>query len=337
MNIDEHEPVDTSTSSGDDSEGHQQTRFYCEAKPRASRLSPPAPTPKPKPSRLRIFDNSGRVITLSTLRHILSNMRSRQVAVAHAAVHTRLATRCEFEDRRKLLKLLSRLDNFPDDTLPAYFGCLRIDGAPARITVAGKQMNLTTALRWLCTAVDDELLESARSGEAPLASTKQPAYKQQIVSMCGTDNCVNPQHYNERLYAKQTARARRMELFADLRDIDNNLDELVGQMYMADMDHDWIRTERELARDPKVHSAHGVEAMLDIGQPPDFLPADMFANRTLKHAAATTISFDDNQDNNDDDDDSKNETLPLVIGTLLRERVLEPIDAKPADDMLCDA
>jgi len=162
-------------------------------------------------------------------------------------------------------------------------------------------MKLSTALHWLCNTLDNHM--NAANGRD---------YDRQIVSVCGTSECVNPQHRDERAIVRERCADRKRTLLSEV--VESSSPELLR--YIGDLNKQWVETEIQLARDATVHTF--IEPMLGEFEMSDFV-----------HMQTMAAMFEPNPANTRH---LPNKTRHLPNKTLLRRRVVLP----NADDMSCD-
>lgn len=207
-----------------------------------------------------ITDTTGDLISLTTLRNMLLNMRDTRLMSAQPVVHARLRQCVTFEERKRLLLILNDMESYEIDTLPHYLGCMRCriknSATPATLVTfvpaCGPRINIAKLLHWLCSKTSDvdSERETRNDGKGECgAGMLGRSYV--VFSECRNEECVNPNHYRRRVPAQNTA----SDALEAALSVDNVL-----QQYAAAHDREWALTERELCRTS--YTTSPVEAML---------------------------------------------------------------------------
>ena len=200
---------------------------------------------------MTIFDPTGRLTCLNTLRDILCDIFAPPKLPAHRALHKRALHFMNSNERHRLVVMLNQILHYPNDTLSCAYNCMRMGNDQDRFLINGQQMRIPTMLHWLCTTIDDDALH--KNHALPVAP--RGSYHAQIVTRCGTPECVNPQHYSQRLYGNMNAEdAKRYvtDMLASRYGVKPSVFENPVEMnsgrYTGGKRREWISYERAIAR-----------------------------------------------------------------------------------------
>lgn len=266
-----------------------------------------------KPPRIPIVEPTSEIVPLSVLRNVMLNMRDEEVALAHPVVHRRLRDNVTFDERKRVIALLNAVENYPTDTLPNYLGCMRLSGTicvQQNFRLAcGRRVPVARLLFWLCDEseanYDEDAAVMRRTGDERGLGVLGHQFA--VSNSCHTEDCINAQHYSRRnkhvhTQAELDAELARHDAISDAADLK------IMHQYMANRDHEWTLTERELCRDSYVMSP--VESMLT----------------KLKLVA----------DGDDDDSSCSSGTDTAVTKDQWKQRVVGTLKKRAHDDMAMD-
>ena len=145
----------------------------------------------PYETPLRVKDRDGRVAALDVLRRVLLDERAaagaadaQQRAIVQR-LHSVVVAR---RDRARLLRALNRVHRYAGNALPFMRGCLQCPVSEFVLQNSARvpAQPLARIFYWLC--------RTREASDAALLGRGFTA-RFELVSRCGTERCVNPQHY----------------------------------------------------------------------------------------------------------------------------------------------
>lgn len=156
---------------------------------------------QPYTTALSIQDKTGTIEPLHVLRTVLTDLRNLQHMANHAVLHERLRTHLSRKQRNELLRTLNRIQLFEQSSIEYMRGCRRCPIDTLRVQRG--TYPLARVLYWIC---------SSRFGKDQLDEKKDSIAGRFVISNhCGTERCVNPQHYTHSFKRNRVAEAEPLE------------------------------------------------------------------------------------------------------------------------------